>query len=406
MTQRSRWLLVLLMSGSCTDAAPPSLRVVRTDSAGVELIRNTGPTADTPSGELRELLRIGSVDGPEETQFFRLAAIAVHADGNVFALDRGNGVIRVFDPSGRFLRSFGRQGEGPGEFTSPYAFALRGDTLVVLDRLVHAFLVDGDHLWSTQLQLPTGTYLWTFAAAGEGWLGDARSTPGGGSAQGREIRTTLFGLRLGSHELAPVDTVTTMPGSVSYLVGAMGFAVPPLFAPEPKLIPFAGGLVWVDGARYVIELLSPNGALQRRISVDVEPRPVTSELIDQYLAAEKERLDRGPQSAESQAFKQARLELRLDLPTPERRPTIGRVLVSGSGGLLLERLDLDETPFDTSSEVVWDYIAGSGELLRRIRAPASVRPLLLRADSIWAAARDELDVEHMVKYVLVPRPTS
>ena len=43
------------------------------------------------------------------------------------------GTILVFGPDGRYLKSIGRRGEGPGEYTSPHVFDVRGDSLWVFD---------------------------------------------------------------------------------------------------------------------------------------------------------------------------------------------------------------------------------------------------------------------------------
>jgi len=69
-----------------------------------------------------ETFLAGGPDAPEEAQFFeRLGSLAVDADanGNVYVLDNGNYRIQVFDPSGKFVRSMGREGEGPGEMKLP-----------------------------------------------------------------------------------------------------------------------------------------------------------------------------------------------------------------------------------------------------------------------------------------------
>lgn len=405
MHRGSYGLVISLLVCACVDGPPPLPDVTRTDSAGVELVRISGASAsDPPIADFRELLRIGSVDGPDETQFFRISAVAIHRDGRVVVLDRGNGVVRVFDHAGRLLGSFGRRGEGPGEFSAPYLVAVHGDTALVLDRFAHAFLLDGTHLWSVQPQLPVGAFLWGLASTGDRWLGDVRASAMGGRVRSQEYPSTLFTTRL-SADLVPTDTVVTMPGPIQYAVGEAGWALRPLFDPEPKLIPFPGGVIRTRGDANEIELLSQDGQLLRRSTIDVVRAPVTQDLISEYLVAEGERLASRAQNLESSDLRKARLELRLDLPTPSLRPIVGRLLVSESGSLLVERLDLDDAPFAEPDDIVWDLLDPTGELAYRIRSPASVRPMLLRGDTVWAAARDELDIEYVVKYVLESQPS-
>ena len=54
------------------------------------------------------------------------------SDGSVAVVDRVSAEIRIFDASGRHLRSMGQRGEGPGEFTNPFIlWVTAGDTLWV-----------------------------------------------------------------------------------------------------------------------------------------------------------------------------------------------------------------------------------------------------------------------------------
>jgi hypothetical protein len=49
-------------------------------------------------------------------------------------LDQADGAIRILNPEGRLVRSFGRFGEGPGEFEGPYAIAASGSNMAVWDQ--------------------------------------------------------------------------------------------------------------------------------------------------------------------------------------------------------------------------------------------------------------------------------
>lgn len=87
------------------------------DADGVEHVMNPASPADgTTSLQPRELWRIGGETDDEDEIFGIISRARVDADGNLYLLDSQLSEIKVFDPDGNFLRSIGREGEGPGEF--------------------------------------------------------------------------------------------------------------------------------------------------------------------------------------------------------------------------------------------------------------------------------------------------
>lgn len=74
-------------------------------------------------------------------------SVAIDHNGNLYVGDTGNGRVVKFDASGREVASFGRQGNGPGEFSLVWRVAVSGQgNLLVLDSetgWVHVFAPDG-----------------------------------------------------------------------------------------------------------------------------------------------------------------------------------------------------------------------------------------------------------------------
>ena len=80
-----------------------------------------------------ELWRIGG-DTDDEDEFFGVISQILTDDaGNVYLLDSQLNQIKVFSPDGEYLRSLGREGEGPGEFRAPTSmFFTRDGNIAVL----------------------------------------------------------------------------------------------------------------------------------------------------------------------------------------------------------------------------------------------------------------------------------
>ena len=84
-----------------------------------------------------ELVRtIGDIDTLDENLAFNSPSdIVMDDNGNIYILDAGNCRIQKFDPEGKFLASFGREGQGPGEFQSPSSLDFDAEgNLIVADR--------------------------------------------------------------------------------------------------------------------------------------------------------------------------------------------------------------------------------------------------------------------------------
>lgn len=101
----------------------------------------------TPQGKL--LLSLGTLDkaGDSVDQFDRPADIAFDKADNVYVADGyGNSRVMVFDKQGKYLRQWGKAGQGPGEFNVPHAICIDGSgRIIVGDRDNNRIQVfDGD----------------------------------------------------------------------------------------------------------------------------------------------------------------------------------------------------------------------------------------------------------------------
>jgi sugar lactone lactonase YvrE len=84
-----------------------------------------------------ELIRtIGDINTLDENLAFNTPSDIILDDaGNIYILDTGNCRVQKFDPEGKFLDSFGREGQGPGEFNSPTSLDFDAEgNLIIADR--------------------------------------------------------------------------------------------------------------------------------------------------------------------------------------------------------------------------------------------------------------------------------
>lgn len=137
-------ILLLAAGQTCSKkAADTGWQAVVDVVDGVRTIRNPEtPRYGTFVFDLAEDLAIGE---EKDDRYFLPGWVSVDIDqaGTIYACDSGNRRVQVFDKNGGFIRTLGRQGQGPGEYTFPSAVYLgqageacvgTGRSLVVFDR--------------------------------------------------------------------------------------------------------------------------------------------------------------------------------------------------------------------------------------------------------------------------------
>jgi len=82
------------------------------------------PLYKTPILELREDLSIGGPDAQGDEAFDRVQGVVVDDAGAVYVLDYRASNIKAYDATGKYVRTIGRNGQGPGELESPTTLSL------------------------------------------------------------------------------------------------------------------------------------------------------------------------------------------------------------------------------------------------------------------------------------------
>ncbi|MGD2294539.1 MAG: 6-bladed beta-propeller [Candidatus Aminicenantes bacterium] len=115
---------VLVLSSSCSQektrekGAGWKGSVERVD--GVIIIKNPlEPMYGDEAFILEEELTIGEAEGREEYMFQNIYTVAVNGRGDIYVMDTKAHHVKAFDKDGRYLRTIGRPGQGPGELYLP-----------------------------------------------------------------------------------------------------------------------------------------------------------------------------------------------------------------------------------------------------------------------------------------------
>jgi sugar lactone lactonase YvrE len=119
MVMRKYWLTVFFVWAiSGTLSSGQKIEMV----AGVRVVHNAkgGIWGKAAQVTLEPVRMLGDVNAPNENEaFFLPANIVIDAASNLYVLDSGNHRIQKFNTAGKYLATFGRKGQGPGEFYYP-----------------------------------------------------------------------------------------------------------------------------------------------------------------------------------------------------------------------------------------------------------------------------------------------
>lgn len=149
---------VVAAFAACGPESWPEPAIV-TDSAGVRIVTSDPAGSDATCSISEEPVLVIGADEEDESQWFSsIRGMGRLSDGSVVAIDRSSAEVRIYDETGRHLRSMGQYGEGPGEFSNPFIlWVTAGDTLWVGDYFpwrYNVFTADGDFV--RQVNLTSG----------------------------------------------------------------------------------------------------------------------------------------------------------------------------------------------------------------------------------------------------------
>ena len=118
MGQKSRFFLLLVFFLLIACGNEPPQTAVNTDYIVVD--NEIAIWGNDPKIDLK-LIRIigGENESDENYDFYSARSFTIDSQGNLYTLFRDLGLIRKYGSDGNFLDSFGRIGQGPGEFQQP-----------------------------------------------------------------------------------------------------------------------------------------------------------------------------------------------------------------------------------------------------------------------------------------------
>ena len=393
---------VLVLAGAllsaCAEGDPAGSGLSVRDSAGVRVVE-LAPFDDAtlPLWTLRAEpeVDIGEFEGAEEYQLFQVSTALRLPDGRIVVGNGGTKQLRFYDAAGRFLKSTGREGEGPGEFGAIGMIGVARDSLYVFDwQLARASVFDfeGGFARSYPVQVSGIAFPNPVGVLGDGgWvlLSGFAFSPQDVAAV---VRDTSLVVHLWSDGTA-ADTLGRF-ATVEFFVWGDGNLTTAASRAFGRALGYAVGERRVylgDTQRYEITTYSPDGTPEAVLRRAVPPRPVTSRDIEAYKEVDRRREVR-PQ------FRQQMERLLAEMPYPDEMPAFGGLQVDGLGNLWVSEF---QAPGADSGH--WTVYDQGGRPMALGVLPADLEVTQIGADFVCGRWQDDLGVEHVRVYRLVKR---
>lgn len=404
-------LHVAAMVTACEPSSPSLGSVVTVDSAGVEIITIGPPNIEMRSWRTASSPDVGiGLESGSEPYFLYGVQAATRLSDTRIVIGQEN-ELRFFDAGGAYLSTVGREGEGPGEFSSiGMLSSFAGDSILVFDqRLQRASVFD-----------PTGRFVDSWSVYGAGapafQMGVGVSRKGdlvifawidsAPNVVGPYTTSLVVGIiDRTDQSFQTLDTIGSVEEAQVERNGRLTRAFRPFGRKSDVAVSQSFIFVLDALAERSIHVYSSAGELVRILRFDIPRLASTSDRVTAWKASFLARHSEGSISLqESWAYGFDRT------PPVDSIPLFRSLEVDVDGNLCAERYAMTET----EARVYWCFSDG-GELMRSITVDGGisqdVHPFLspqveVGGDYILGVWVDDLGVEHVRSYSLVRDTTN
>lgn len=381
------------------DANTDGTQTVRTVIGDTTIVRTVSGSVWGDSVAIIEEVTIGLLEGAEQYQFGTVSDLAVDAAGGIYVFDGHVPALRYYDSSGKYVRTLGGQGQGPGEYqdASLGIVVRRSDGRVVMrdprNMRMNVYNPDGSHSDSWRVESGLFTSDATALDASDHMYLKILTGP---PEQNKPWPVALLHM---DDRGQVIDTIIppTLPNEPDEPGNV--FAVSKVWTLSPL-----GGLVVGVNDRYVIDHLRTDGTVLR-IMRDIEPVRVLAEEKDEHEA----------RNAWMQRT-QGQLRMNEIPPVPDVKPAYRSISVGQQGRIWVRRYveaekgevrqaaarQGTERPPPTSwrESMVYDVFEADGSFLGSVRPPPRTSLWVFRGDRVWGVRRGELDEAYVVGFRL------
>lgn len=351
---------------------------------GIQALESSVPKWERDQGwriaeaPLLDLANSGT--GPSH-EFERVSDALRLEDGRIVVADDGWREVRLFSPSGDYIRSMGNPGEGPGEFRRIRSISRwRGDSLVAFDQMLGRATIFSESGGVRTILLGSSSRRPVYVhGLGESGLIGLFSDPGLRPTDPGAYRRPYFVLQLDAEGVV-VDTLAEIGGREEYL--ASGVSGPLVIGKDGQLAARGFDVVFGGSGTLAFERYRDGvGQVQ-------EVRALGSDLAlsDEEIEQVRRLLIRPHDPPDIRRFVET-------MPIPSSRPAFSKLLIDAEGCVWAASYRIPSEPEEGARP--WEVFDAEGAWLGQVMVPDGFSPLDIGGKSILGVWRDSLDVQHV-----------
>jgi len=368
----------VLLTSSCERSRDPLPHYSPPESENLRILDARSITG-APAASAEADIVLGERGSSPQSEFGLVMGVAVDSRENFYVLDHHAVEVRQFDTNGRFVRSFGKRGKGPGEFERPHGLVLVHDTLYVLEQRLQAFHLDGRLVPFVSVPMELFSY-GNFIFYGGGRIIISRGL-GTRAKQSRVAEDVFYSYDPRTrviNELARIGTLVYSFGNGVEGPGAMSILR------TPVAITTDGRIVSAVSDSFHLQIRSPDGRLAEDVVARVPRVETTDDDFDAFVDKVKTytEINAGdvPLPDYRKQFKRG--------PRAQYRPAIGAMVATDDGGLLVKRFDTSQSPYsdyDRDARAQWLLLSPELHPVANFELPTGFSPSVVRHCKIWGS---------------------
>lgn len=344
---------------------------------GIPVVYNPKEPVPLPNGPSRvtliEDLRLGEPDENQNYPFSTLSWFAVDDDENIITMDNKEVCVKVFDKTGKFLRKFGRKGQGPGELQNvTFMDIVDGNKIGIVDPRNHRFYhfsQDGECL----RQVDLGKY-WRVERIKPDSRGFLYANFYTVNRIEEEVSSNIELIKFDS-DFKPVMTLGSFEESrkqneVNMLEKRFGYDI-------------RGDdvIVWGINTEYVLNFVNPEGQVIRRVVKDYDPVKLTDKDRERYYKWQ---------------FGDRVLPQRIKLNYPKYYYPFNFVLCDDEGKTYVRTNSQDE-----QGDFYFDVFDSEGRYIAKFSRPWGEMPSVIKKGKMYSIKLDRNELPLLRRYRMV-----